>query len=397
MYKLSLINPYDTQVQYKTLSSLMPQSGGIVDLKLKVQSNNPYQLILTMNAQCPFWNELKNDRTLGVRFTTKYIDLAFLQYDRKQNLEGKQTFTFISSCHKLNRVRPNNLNIIYKGSLASFLGSLSSDFIFDFISSDQEITLDTGITNSLTLITEAMQKAKGYSWVEAGLVDVGNNVFKTRIAIGDFGQDLEGYYQSTGDKAFTPLFCEKRALLDDWEDDNTANLNYLNENDSGDTFKYLLPVGNSGSGAGSNSTNLVLTNPTASYINGQFPLVALTNPTNGKVEYWIQNPFYTSYLDTFEVQSFTGTNNSEQGETLTTEQTEASLYAEAVAYIKRKSLIRQITMNAISKRVCLPNTLCYVQYNEKIKLLDNEVLNPYSVKEVFCMDDMEFDLTKISL
>jgi len=369
---------------------------GITKLELQTLSNTPYQLNMEINLDFPFWKELKENREYGVRLKTKYLDLAFLQLDRKQEVEGKQTFTFISSSYKLKTARPTQLATIYKGSLAQFLGNLSSDFYFDFISADQEITIDTGVSNNLELITEATQKAKGYNWVEAGIVDTGAG-YKTRIVVGNFGQDLENYYNATLDKAFKPLDCFQSAKLDDFDNDSTANLSYLNENDSGDTFKYLKPVSNSGSGGGASNSTLTLTNPSATYIQGQFPLVNLTNPTTGQPDYFIENPFYNRTTDTFEIFNSSGTSNSEIGDGINVIDGEATLYAEAVAYIKRKNLIRQITMNATAKRVFLPMTLCYLRYNEKITLTDREVINTYNIDDKFVMDNTTFDLTKISI
>lgn len=102
----------------------------------------------------------------------------------------------------------------YKGSALSFCQTLHSDFVFELLTDDINISLNTGTYNNFELLNEVV-KNRSLSWREAGIVNQ-NGINKTKIEIGNF--DL-----------LSPTYQASNLLYDDWFDNNSIKIAKVTE------------------------------------------------------------------------------------------------------------------------------------------------------------------------
>lgn len=404
MFRLYLIDCYDASIQFKDLHAISLENSGITSLELKCLLNEPYQLTAQINANFRYWETLKNNKNIGLRLETDFVNLAFIQDDRKQTLFGNQSFTFISSSHKLYESPTFNNNISYNGSLQTLLNGIDSNFVFTNISASADIDgLQTGHLNNLELVNSAINQIKAFSWRDNGIVDSGGGVFKTEILYGDFGNDIDTWYNANPTTRQNAASIEYlQTAFDNYLNENSAIPSYVNENDRGDYITYLKAVGDTGQGSAENAT-FVPNDPGATYIDPEYPLVPIVNPIKGTTEYYILNTSAPTYPVKYRTEIFTLSGNSEDSSgtqdinpTIAARRT----YQLGVAFLKRTNRSTTISFNVTNKRIILPGNTAKITYKELIPYIGQrypgvDQLVTYDVNEERTLNNLTFNLNMI--
>lgn len=126
-----------------------------------------------------------------------YLDEQNQNYfinQQKVEQNGLLSATFYSSIYELKRsYRTVPFNFAFNQTSAkSILDRIDSNLMINYISTDKNITINTGILDNFDLFTEVIQKSN-WSYRDDGLINIGTNlspIYKTAVTVGNF-EDLE--------------------------------------------------------------------------------------------------------------------------------------------------------------------------------------------------------------
>jgi hypothetical protein len=386
MFKLDIVNLYDTTNNYSVVRTL--KQGDYLDVNIKLDVNNPHQMIIVINPNMNFWDEFINgvdSELYGIRYRTDTLDHIFIKRESDVDEYGRTTVSMLSTSYKLATFRRDLKDLLYKGDLATFLGKYPGEFEFTNISTAKNITIETGTLSHLELLTEACTYPEFYGWRENGIVDSGGGVLKTEILYGYLGQDIEAYFNSSSDPRCEPVktYSFNSSPSDDL---NIATLKGVQRKKTGELYTHILPIGDNGS-ATAKSSSVRLTNPYASYINPQYPLVPLNNTETNEIDYYVLNPNARfpvprckDYVYTYSINEFDQSGQAK----LTQDEYEEILYKKTVAYIQSLEVTFYNEIDVDLRKAVLPGNnveIRFLQKNEKGDIIHNidevQTLQPY--------------------
>jgi hypothetical protein len=374
MLKLSAIDPYDTQFNHRVIGDINFDTKSIIELKLsQLALNQPYRLDISFNSNFPYAQEFRNDPVNhGLKIQTDYVNLGFVVADGKRQLGLQTTYTLFSSSQKLAR-SVSYPDQTFIGTLSDFLSNLSQDFIYTAISPEPNTFLiETAGKNDLELLTEAVSRVDFFAWRENGLVDIGGGVLKPEILYGNFGRDINTYYNlnPAGETECKPLEAFKTTGLDDSYNPNIVQIDNIEENFSVNYYNRLFIFVDTGQGLAVNSRLPVVPSTVEPNfgveVNPQFPLLPVVK--QGKVYYYLQVPNVPAFPIHERYLSYSSSANTEDGSGViqtTPAQSTRRAYQDGINYARS-----QISANYFSikrgdlKRICLPGNLINVAYTE---------------------------------
>jgi hypothetical protein len=386
MFKLDIVNLYAPTNNYSIVRTL--KQGDYLDVNIKLDVNNPHQMIITINPNMNFWNEFINgvdSELYGIRYRTDTLDHMFLKRDVGVDEYGRTTINMLSTSYKLATFRRDLKDLLYQGDLGAFLNKFPSEFEFINISDTRDIIIETGTLSHLELLTEASTYPEKYGWRENGIIDSGGGVLKTQILYGFLGQDMQAYFNSSSDPRCEPLktYSYTSSPSDDL---NIATLKGVQRKKTGELYTHILPVGDVGSGTAT-SSSIRLRDPNASYIDPQYPLVPLNNTETGQIDYYILNPNAKFPVPRCKDYSYTYSINeyNQNGQAkLTPTQYEQILYRKTVSYIQALEVTFYNELDLELKKAVLPGNnvnIKFTQKNEKGDIIHNidevQTLQPY--------------------
>jgi hypothetical protein len=390
MLKLSLINPYDPSLNHRVLGDINFDTNSTIDLTLsQLALNQPYKLDITFNSDFPYYNDIvSNPKFNSLKIQTDYVNLGFIMADGKRRVGLQNSYTLFSSSQKLARLisYPDQA---YTGSLSGFLANLSQDFVYTSISTEPNtFTIETAFKNDLELLTEAVTRVDFFAWRENGLIDVGGGVLKPQILYGNFGADINTYYNASPAtrKECQPLEAYKTTSVDDSFNANVLQIDDIVENFAFNYYNRLFIFSDTGQGMALNSRLNVIPNTVDSVlgvtVNPQFPLFPIVK--NGVTYYYLQVPGVSTEPIQEKALIYSSSSNTENsgGSLLVTPASSAQrAYQDGINYARS-----QITNNYYSitegslKRICLPGNTANIRYKEDVEggidLQTDFLLNP---------------------
>jgi hypothetical protein len=369
--------------------------GDIINCQLRMVCNMPHQLVIVFSSNFARWDILRSQKNWGIRLETETLDLAFVPIRSQVQTNGLLEFNLYSSSYLLSNEYLDNTDRFIDGDLATFLNQLSSNFTYTSTTASRDIKLSTGTYDNLELLTKSINYPDFYEWVDGGLKDTGGGTLKTDILYGNLGIS-DQYFDGSSDERLKPVTMNNfsNVYTDSTDNFYLSDFNIVQPNE-GFTLLYPYVVNNQ---ASSENSRIELTDPTASYINPQFPLVKRISPITGKVTYYIRNPYQVNYRERIKSYDVIQTANAfDENETqvINQEITEEILYRKAVSYIQATSSDSVLTINPIFKKIILPGTIAKVDFTQTIKNLDDSIASQVKIQENKKLDNLTFDLATI--
>lgn len=390
MYKIHLCNPRT----WERLAIIDQNKGDLANFIMKLGKNKWYQLEMIITAEFSRYDYVKDSNDFGVRIETENLDLGFVFYKKEILNHNRIKCNLFGSSYRLYTTLLSNKDRVYNGSLATFLGQLSTDYVFTPIGSDIDTIITTGVLDNFELLKESIMYKENFEFIEIGLKDTGGGNYKPEILYGDFSQ-IESYYNTTSDERVKPLKVSNIIPTDN-SDSDLAFLDSYSISQPNEPFTLLYAFSQTGQGASANS-RVELTNANASYINPQFPLVANTSGVTGDTTYYVRNPYAVNYEEKIRVYSPLESTISfdETGQTIITDQiSPEKLYKKAVAYIQAYSGQGVVKTELAFKKLVLPGTLAKVNFKETYKK-DDGTTRIEEINTNVILDDLYFDLETI--
>lgn len=390
MLKLSLINPYDQTLNHRVLGDINFDTRTVTELKLSQLSlNQPYKLDISFNQNFPYYKEIvANPKFNSFKIQTDYVNLGFIMADGKRRLGLQNSYTLFSSSQKLAR-RMSYKDQTYTGSLSGFLANLSQEFVYTAISAEpNNFTIETAVKSDLELLTESVTRLDFFAWRENGLIDVGGGVLKPQILYGNFGRDINAYYETSPStrRESQPLESYKTTKADDNSNSNILQIDDIVENFGFDYYNRLYTFVDTGQGMALNARiNVVPDNidfANGVVVNLQFPLLPAVQ--SGRTYYYLQVPGVSPEPIQERGLVYSSSSNTEGlGGVLavTPRQSAQRAYQDAINYARNQiaNSYYSITEGAL-KRICLPGNTAYISYKEDleggINLQTSFLLNP---------------------
>lgn len=326
--------------------------------EIKLGLGEPHQLNIAISPTYPHYDKFF-DSSIGILYETSTLRILFVVADTSVDSQGVVEILAYSSISQLAYSMFRLKDIAYSGNLSNFLSLISGDFIFRSISGEKNIELQTGVKNNLVLLDEAIRKPVNFTWRENGL----NSSNQTVILYGDFGADINSYYEETNDLTAQPI---KPIAI--------KNVGVVN---NGQTFSHLLAVGDTGAGT-ETSTSVRLTNPQADYIDIRFPLVPVYNTYTNNYDYYIFNSNYNTQIRPERYREYVLTYSGTEGDK------EKILYKEAVSYLQSFSFSSYNSVDLDIDKAYLPGNQIKIKFIKKVNgktvvnIDENQTLKGYS-------------------
>lgn len=389
MFKLDIVNVYDNSVNYRPIRSLSFENHDMLDVNITFTINEPQQMQILINPSVPFWKDFVENPTYGIRYRTDTLDFIFIKKKADILTYGETEINLFSSSYKLMTIQRDLRDLLYKGDLSTFLAKFPSEFTFTNISSSKNVIIETGVLDNLKLLTESVSYPEKFGWRDNGIIDSGGGVYKTQILYGNFGEDITNYYNSSSDVTAKPVntYSYTSAPNDDLD---LAPIKSVERRQTGEVYTHVYPTGDTGGGA-NQSTSIRLTNPTASYIDPQYPLVPLYNSERGQNDYYVLNPNVhwpvprvVDYAYTYSANKFDSTGNAE----LTQDQREELLYRATVSYIQALEVTSYNEVDVELKKAVLAGN----QININYKFTNQDGVVIHDINETQIIKSYQFSL-----
>lgn len=377
MLKLSVINHYDSTFNTRVIGDVNFDSNSITELKLSQLSlNQPYRLDIGFNKDFPYYQEVTNNPIFNsLKIQTDYVNLGFIMADGSRTLGLQNSYSLFSSSQKLAR-SISYPDQTYTGTLSGFLANLNQDFVYTGISAEpNEFTIETAGKNDLELLTEAITRSDFFAWRDNGLVDMGGGVLKPQILYGNFGQDINAYYEAspTTRKESQPLEAYKTTRVDDSVNPNVVQIDEIKENFSFNYYNRLFIYVDTGQGMAVNSRVPVVPNTVNSkygvVVNPQFPLLPVVK--RGVTYYYLQVPGVSTEPILEKSLIYTASSNTENnlvGLVVTPAQAAKRAYQDGINYARSQIIKNYFSLNNLKfKRVCLPGNQLNCSYKEDVE------------------------------
>jgi hypothetical protein len=390
MLKLSLINPYDATLNHRVLGDINFDTNAITELKLsQLALNQPYRLDISFNQDFPYYKEIVgNPKFNSFKIQTDYVNLGFIMADGKRQLGLQNSYTLFSSSQKLAR-RMSFKDQTYTGNLTGFLANLSQDFVYTAISPEpNNFTIETAVKSDLELLTEAVTRVDFFAWRENGLIDVGGGVLKPQILYGNFGRDIDAYYEASPStrRESQPLESYKTTKADDNSNANILQIDSIVEHFGFDYYNRLFIFVDTGQGMALNARIPVVPDfvdpANGVVVNPQFPL--LSDVQNGTTYYYLQVPGVSPEPIQERALIYSNSSNTESVGgivSLSPKQSAQMAYQDGINYARNQIANNYYSVTEGSlKRVCLPGNTAHISYKEDleggINLQTSFLLNP---------------------
>lgn len=374
---------------------------GILDARLKMDLGSSYQLLLDINTECQDYTTLRYNLGACVWVETEHLRLLFVKARAAQQTEvdGVVKLTFYEASYMLKYTEPQLLYVPFIGSAIEYLSRLSNRFVFNLISPDRQVIIDSGISDNLALLEEVCTKVGGWTWRSAGLTQTTTGQWRPLIEIGTF-QELERY--DNFDFKYRPFFAKAQPNQNPFDQD-TIGLRTLSVESSQFAPKYLLVVGTVGDGATKSS---VVTFQTTDYpwLDNQYPIVKIgsnyylqntqANATN--LDFDIHRVTINSNLQITNSQTSILPGGSAQGgatplQIVNQNQARQALYNEGVAYLKQRQEAAVYKFEAIYPQIILPGNRIKLDYTEmQTSFGDTKVI--FDLDDILIARNLDFNL-----
>lgn len=402
MSSLYFINCYEGN-PIKDISYVDLDKGGVVSPEIKNRElNNPYQMEIVLNPDFPFYNEIINDSLQGLygfRYQTDEQHLAFVIRDKMilQNgqiqLKLKSTIDILTESTSYPDIVNNSL------SVNTILSNLDSRFNYTLISTNRNITLKSGIKNDLEILQAICDYADEWSFRENKLIDLGNGNWKTEILIGNFGQDIETYYNTnpTSRVECTPLYITRNYEIDNPKDASQLKIDKLTKQYPSNFVNRLFVFGDNNQGISPNSrTNL---NPSYITQRSDFPLLSVIK--QGQTYWYIQNSKLPVYPIREKWITYSSSNNEQDnaGNQLISQIVSAqTLYQYGISYYQSISYSTYISFSeGTIKKLTLPGNLVNLNWTQTYVLANGErklILNEQGKKILNNLENINLSIIK---
>lgn len=383
--QIHFIKPYENIEPKFTINF---DQKGISSAVLKVVANEPYQLNIKINTNLNAeLFELLESQSAGLRLQVDDIDLVFVRKsgytEAVESLTGEKEIKFVSEDILLSDIKRNprifDYNSIYVGGVQNFLNQLSSNFYWKFLGTERKIVLTTGMKDNYQLLQDLISTTKNISFRNNGVKTIGG-VSKTEILVGEF---TELPIKHTATNYFGNSF-----------DKNIIRISDLTIAESGEILTHILPIGDVGLGA-DNSSFVYLDNPSADFIDGDFPLIPSGRKlSNGKTIYEIWNKNSALNFERGEIWTYSLSQNTEDGiEVFSVADAQKKLYESGVRFLKQKTDNSKYKIDLNYDKIILPLDKILVQFRQVNESFNNKRF--IDVNEVLYAQDREFDLKNL--
>ncbi len=381
--QLHFIRPYES-IEPKATINL--DQKGVSSAVLKVVANEPYQLNLKINTNLNSdLYKLLESQDAGLRLQADDIDLVFIKksgfVESTENLTGEKEIKFVSEDILLSDIRQNPrilpYNSVYSGTISNFIKQLSKNFFWTFVGNDRNFTLSTGMKDNYQLLQELINSTKNISFRNNGVKTIGG-ISKTEILVGNFKVLPIKHFATNFSK--TPF--EK----------NIIQIKDLTIAESGEVLSHILPIGDVGLGA-DNSSFVYLDDPSADFIDGDFPLVPSSSKlSNGKTIYEIWNKNSNLKFERGAIYPiFLNQNTENLFITFTKKDAQKKLYETGVRFLKNKTDNSRYRIEIDYHHIILPLDKIQVNFSQTIESLNGK--REISTQKVLFVQDREFDLS----
>lgn len=385
MINFYIIYPYrDSRLQRRFLID----KSNIASAIMRTAKSEPYQLNLTISPASKLYDTILDTGT-GIRVDFGDISIAFVRKkggnNAAQRLDGLVELKYLSEDVDLENLGLNPRKLAWgqewNDTLGALLTSLSDRYYFRQVGADRNLKFSTGALNNLQLLRRACD-FRNVQFRNNGIVDAGDGE-RTEILVGDFTEMPIKFKINNLVRSPNPF--DKSAL----------RLKDIDINYSGEVLTGVLPFVNTGGGFDPSSATF-LTDPGATFIDPDYPLVASSVQTSGGETIYEVSAPVSSPSRRVEVYEHLAVSNSEDGgvATVDLEISKEQLYERAVNFLKSKSENINYSLDIEYNSVVLP--LEKIDVNIR-KVLDFDgAKKKVEVRGEYYSDSYEFDLSKIS-
>lgn len=380
---------------------------GISDCRLQMDLGTNYQLLITIDTANPEYDELRSQSDACIWLTTDNLDLLFVKArePQKDKIGGLCELTFYEVTYMLKYTEPANLFKPYFGSLIKYLSGLSKQFVFNLLCPDQNILMDSGSLDNLSLMTTAIDKAVGLTYRASGLINTANGYLPV-IEISDF-RNLEDI--SFKDWRYKPFFAKNN--FSNIRNDS-IKLNSLNLSYPGAIPKYLLVLGSTGDGSTSSSV-VKFDKDNYAWLDPTYPLIKInknyyifnTQVAKTNIEFDIKVVKLSQNLEIQDSEFLPQNNpiNTPILKSLITNKPRRiidrdkgllALYNEGVAYLKKRRDLIVYDFDADYPDIILPGNKIQVTYLEKQTTASGQERVVFDINSAFIARNLQFDLRK---
>lgn len=375
MIKMTLIEAYNADSQFKNLAFLDLKNGDVIDWQYEFNLGAPHQLIVTIAPQFSRYEDVKNRKDIGIRLQTDTLDLAFVYFDICEKDYGTLELTLLSASYKLIHSPLEYKNQYYSGSLATLL-SVYTDFAFVPISGDYTVEIpSTGGLKNLEVIQEAINYPDNTSWLEVGIRESGG-VFKTYILYGDFRQ-IEAFYNANSSDYPELEPIEVRQLTNvDNDELNTAIINSYEIVENTIKFNHVYAYNDNGNGSSPNT--IIELDPNGDYVDPQYPVVTIDGVNYVNVPQAAQHPIK---IEIYPVSDPANTQNDANTQQTTPTLMARVAYRKTVSYIQSFQNTRWFKFDLTLKKLTLPGVPQKVRFKNTVYNDDKTILYTQDIDE----------------
>jgi hypothetical protein len=393
MIRLSLCEPYNG---WKIVAPIDLKTGDITSCEFEHRKNQFNQMNITFSPDFSRYQDITKGKTWGVRLQTDTLDLGFIYYDAIVRPFGLYECKLMSGAYLIQSEFIDNKDRFYSGSLASFLGELTSGAVFTPLGVDTNIEIVTGVLNQLELLDEAIRYPDFFEWVDAGLYDTGGGVMKPEIIYGDFRQ-IQSYYETSNDERYKPVQVNNFSSIDNTEDTSIVYVEEYKISRQYERPTLLYPYVDNGTGSAQNTrTELTQTNP--SWLIPPFEIVERVSPITGQITRYVRNPFTQNYRERIQVYVIDNTSNTEDSNGSTQVNNEVSeqlLYRRAIWYLSAMSNEDTYSIKPIIKKIILAGTLAKMDFVSNTTGQDDSQKTNISITDNRIFDNLTYNLNTI--
>jgi len=388
MIKLSLCEPYNG---WRIIAPINMNDGDITLCEFEHRMNEYNQMNITFSPQFSRYKDILDSKSWGVRLQTDTLDLGFVYYKAIVRPHGLYECTLMSGVYLLGTEYLDNKDRVYKGTLSTFLNSLSTRVAYTPISGDYDIELVTGVSDNIELLNEAIRFPDFIGWIDAGLKDTGGGVMIPEVVYGDFSK-IETYYEATGDERFKPVYVNNYSDSDNTDDNSIIYIDKYKVSRQYERPTLLYAYVDNGGGSAPN-TRTELTKTIAPWINPLYPVIRRRSPITNKFTYYIRNPFALNYIERIGTYTYENTNNTEGQVDL--DISEDYLYRRAIWYLSVMGNQDTYSIQPMIKKIALAGTLAKMDFNDYSKALDgsDQIVTTFDATRL--MDNLTYNLETI--
>jgi hypothetical protein len=382
MSSLHLINCYNGS-PIKDINVIDIEKGGVISMVISNRElNNPYQMKIKLSPLFPYYDEIINDTAgiFGFRYETNEQNLGFLIVDKVVKDDGTLELDLKSMLHILSESYSYPDFVIGSISTDDLLSKLDNRFVFNSISPARIITIKTGIKNDYEILQAICEYAEFWAFRENKLIKTGSGEWKTEILIGNFGEDIETFYNA--DPVFRteckPILLSKDLEIDNIQSTDNAQIDYIRKHFPSNIPNRLFVFGDNNQGISPNSRTELDPN----YITqiSDYPLQSIIK--NNRVYWYILNTKAPANPIREKMIVYKSSNNEEQAGVpiINFNVSAQNLYQYGISYLQSIATKPYLSFSANTiKKLTLPGnvvkidwTLAYLNPDGSKKILITE-------------------------